>query len=207
MIRLSKEIWYYLLNHNMYITPKYLPLVLNTAADRESRKKPKLFKVASSSKKFSSGLSITRLSDNRPICFPPMPSTTSIYSLAPDPYSQGTDATLQNWNIRLPYAFPPSSMISRVLLKIKQKCVPLLILIAPFSLKPLCQETSAAAALTRNSDKPKKYCPLIDGWELIDTSGLVCFRKTFFCEGISDNAFHIITNSKRKDTLANYESA
>ena len=82
-------------------------------------------------------MSITRLSDNRPICFPPMSSTTSIYSLAPDPYSQGTDATIQNWNIGLPYAFPPSSMISRVLLKIKQKCVPLLILIATFSLN-LC---------------------------------------------------------------------
>ena len=49
----------------------------------------------------------------------------------PDPCSQGTDAMIQNWNIGLPYAFPPFSMISRVLLKIKQECVPLLILIAP----------------------------------------------------------------------------
>ena len=40
MIRLSKEIWHYLLNHNMAITAEYLPSVLNTVADRESRKKP-----------------------------------------------------------------------------------------------------------------------------------------------------------------------
>ena len=38
---------------------------------------------------------------------------------------------MQNWNIGLPYAFPLFSMISRVLLKIKQERVPLLILIAP----------------------------------------------------------------------------
>ena len=40
MIRLSKELWHYLLNHNMAITAEYLPSVLNTVADRESRKKP-----------------------------------------------------------------------------------------------------------------------------------------------------------------------
>ena len=38
---------------------------------------------------------------------------------------------IQNWNIGLPYAFSPFSIISRVLLKTKQECVPLLILIAP----------------------------------------------------------------------------
>ena len=64
--------------------------------------------------------------------------------------------------IGLPYAFPPFSMISRVLLKIKQEYVPLLILIAPVwstmgprTLKPLCQGTGAAAPGTRNSDSTK----------------------------------------------------
>ena len=77
----------------------------------------------------------------------------------------------------------------------------------PRTLKPLCQGNSAAAPGTRNSDKPKNYCPPIDGGERIDTSGLVCFRKTLLCEGISENASHIITNSRRKGTLSNYESA
>ena len=50
---------------------------------------------------------------------------------------QGIDAMIQNWNMALPYAFPPFSMISRVLLKIKQECFPLLILIAPiWSIQP-----------------------------------------------------------------------
>ena len=38
MIRLSKEMWHYLLNRNMAITAEYLPSVLNTVADRKSRK-------------------------------------------------------------------------------------------------------------------------------------------------------------------------
>ena len=53
----------------------------------------------------------------------------------------------------------------------------------------------------------KKYCPPIDGGELIDTSSLTGFRKILLCEGISQNASYIITNSKRKGTLSNYESA
>ena len=65
---------------------------------------------------------------NTSICFPPMETTTSMYSQ--DHYSQGTDAMIQNWNIGLHFAFPPFSMISRVLLKIKQEFVSLLILIA-----------------------------------------------------------------------------
>ena len=76
----------------------------------------------------------------------------------------------------------------------------------PRTLKPLCQGTNAAAPGRRNSEKPQKYCPPIDARELIDTSGLVGFRKTLLCEGISENAFHIIANSRRKDTLSNYES-
>ena len=38
-IKLSKEIWHYLLNHNTSITAGSLPLVLNAVAYRESRKK------------------------------------------------------------------------------------------------------------------------------------------------------------------------
>ena len=77
----------------------------------------------------------------------------------------------------------------------------------PRTLKPRCQGTSAAAPRKRNSDMPKKYCPFIDGGELICTSNLVGFKKTLLCEGNSENTYQIITNSRRKGTLTNYESA
>ena len=44
------------------------------------KKKTRLFRLASSSQSFSSCFSPTRFSDNRSICFLPMPPTTSIYS-------------------------------------------------------------------------------------------------------------------------------
>ena len=58
----------------------------------------------------------------------------------------------------------------------------------PRTIKPLYQGTSAASPGKKNSDRPKKYCPHIDGGELIDSSGLVGFRKTLLCKGISENA-------------------
>ena len=131
MIRLSKEIWHYVLNHNMAITAEYLPSVLNTVADRQSRKKtdssewllhPKVFQAVS--QLLGSPpiyLFASRLCHQLP----------QYIAWHPDPCSQGTDAMIQNWNIGLPYAFPIFNMISIVLLKMKQECVSLLILTAP----------------------------------------------------------------------------
>ena len=131
MIRLSKEMWHYLLNRNMAITAEYLPSVLNTVADRESRKKPdssewllhlNVFQAVS---RLLGSPTIDLFSSRLCLQLP------QYIAWHPDPYRQEIDAIIKNWNIGLSYAFPPFSMISRVLLKIKQECVPLLILIAP----------------------------------------------------------------------------
>ena len=76
----------------------------------------------------------------------------------------------------------------------------------PRTLKPLFQRTSAAATGERNFDKLKRYCPPIDGGELMDTSGSVGFRKTLSFEEISENASYIIKNSRRKGTISNNET-
>ena len=81
MVKSSREIWHYLLNHNTSITVEYLSSVLNTVADMASRKKTNSSKWHFSFQSFSSGFSTTWFSNNRSICFPPMPSTTSIYNL------------------------------------------------------------------------------------------------------------------------------
>ena len=109
-------------------------------------------------------------------------------------------------------------MISTVLLKIKHECVSLLILIAPVwstqpwypeLLNPYVKEPVLLPQATgkRNYDKPKQYCRPINGEELIDTRSLVGFKKAFSLEIISENASHIIKNSRRKGSLSNYESA
>ena len=180
------------------------------------KKKTRLFIVASSSQSFSSRFSTTRFSDNKSICFPPVPPTTSMYSLAFRSLHSGdrcNDTKLEHRSSLCICAFQydlkrapknKTGMCSSSDFDCTSLEYPTMV---PRTLKPLCQGTSAAAPGTRNSDKPKKYCPPIDGGELIDTSGLVGFRTTLLCEGISENTSHIITNSRRKGTLTNYESA
>ena len=108
VIRLSKEIWYYLLNHKMAITAEILPSVLNTVADRESRKKtdssewllhPKVFQAVSQ-------LLGSPTIDLFAFCL--CHQLPQYIAWHPDPYSQGTDAMIQNWNIGLPFHFPLS---------------------------------------------------------------------------------------------------
>ena len=175
MIRLSKEIWYYLLNHNI---------------DCHLEKKT-LFRVASSSQSFSSGFSTTRFSDNRSICFAPIQPTTSIYSLASrslQSRDRCNDTKLEHRSslcispFQYDFKSAPKNqtgMCSPSDFDCTSLEYPTMV---PRTLKPLCQGTSAAAPGTRNSEKPQKYCPPIDAGELIDTSGLVGLRKTLLCE-------------------------
>ena len=73
-----------------------------SSRQRIKKKTIRLFRVASPSQSFSSG-------------FPTMPSATSTYSLASRFLQSGDRCNDTNWNIGLPYAFPPFIMISRVL--------------------------------------------------------------------------------------------
>ena len=143
-----------------------------------------------------------------------MLSAMSIYSLTSRSL-QETDAMMQNWNIRsslcislFQYNFKSApENKTGMCFSPDSDCTSLEYpTMLPRTLKPLCKGTSAAAPEKRNSDKPRKYCPPIASGELIDTSGLVGFMKTLLYEGISVNASHISTKSRRKGTLPSYES-
>ena len=65
------------------------------------KKKTRLFRVASSFQKFSSVFSTTRFSSNRSICFLPMPSATTIYSMESrflQPGGGCNDTKLEHWS-------------------------------------------------------------------------------------------------------------
>jgi len=114
------------------ITAEYLPGILNKEADWESRNvrdfsewklKPQMFmnlcKIVGSP---IIDLFASRLSNQIPVYF----------SWKPDPYCLGVDAMQQEWpHNQILYAFPPFSMINRVLKKVVQDQVLTLILIAP----------------------------------------------------------------------------
>ena len=117
--RIAREIWEWAIDHNNHITAEHIPGVENTLADKASRKInaniewslfPKIFSLLE--KKFGPfniDLFASRLNfKNSCYC-----------SWKPDPNAAHIDAFLTNWNKFKFYAFPPFSLILRVLAKIK----------------------------------------------------------------------------------------
>ena len=114
---LSKEIWEYLLKQGITITAEYLPGVLNQEADKESRNvrdssewklKPQIFqKICSLRGTPDMDLFASRISHQVP----------AYRSWKLDPFSKGRDAFQTRWTHMKGYAFPPFSMIGRVLKK------------------------------------------------------------------------------------------
>lgn len=131
MIKISKEIWDFLMLHQITITAEYLPGSLNIKADWESRHTedlaewklcPSIFNQISLRVGVPTiDLFASRLSHQVPM----------YYSWKADPYSIGIDAFCHNWDQKCLYAFPPFALIHRVLQKVEREHVPLLILITP----------------------------------------------------------------------------
>ena len=134
MIKISKEIWDILFKKNITISAEYLPSALNQEADWESRHH-----------KDSSDWKLCPLTFHQIGCQMGHPSIDlfasrlchqldNYLSWKPDPYSKGVDAMQHIWSSQLGhilYAFPPYSLIPRVLHKVIQDQVHTLILIAP----------------------------------------------------------------------------
>ena len=58
------------------------------------------------------------------------------YSYSPEPEAAGTDAFLCNWNMENFYAFPPFSLISRVLQKIENENAEGILIVPAFTTQP-----------------------------------------------------------------------
>lgn len=134
MNKLSKEIWGILLKQNRTISAEYLPSALNQEADWESRHNsdpsdwklcPHIFRMISC----HFGHPDVDLFASR-LCH----QMKNYLSWKPDPFSKGTDAMQHTWSMhlgRILYAFPPFSLVPRVLNKLIQDQVQVAILITP----------------------------------------------------------------------------
>ena len=132
MVDISKEIWEYLLSNGITITGEYLPSPLNVEADWESRNvqdnsewklSPKVFQRICQMREVPViDLFASRLSNQ----------VKNYMAWKLDPFSIATDALQQNWSVhRCLYAFPPFSLILRILRKVDQEKVEKLILVTP----------------------------------------------------------------------------
>ena len=127
---LSKEIWEYLIAKEITITAEYLPGSLNKEADFQSRAvkdssewklNPEIFqKICKEWETPDVDLFASRVSHQLP----------TYMSWKLDPFSKGKDAFQSSWTHMRGYAFPPFSLVGRVLSKV-QRDQATLILITP----------------------------------------------------------------------------
>ena len=116
---LSLSIWLWCIENRVWLTATHLPGVDNVIADQESRHfnnsntewtlKDQIFqKIKNVLGSPQIDLFATRNNNRVP----------KYFSWRPDPGAIGTDAFAQTWNYDLMYAFPPFSLINRVLQKV-----------------------------------------------------------------------------------------
>ena len=128
LILRSKSLWEYLLSNGITLTAEYLPSKLNYIADHQSRNVkdwsewklcPKTFKnICHKLGTPEMDLFASRTSHQ----------LTSYMSLKADPNCRAVDALQQNWSRLFPYAFPPFSLIGRVLRKALRERVTMIII-------------------------------------------------------------------------------
>ena len=135
-IKLSKEIWDYLLLCGITITTEYLPSKLNIIANRESREK-----VDSSERKLDPRVfqGLVQLMGNPVVDFFASRLNYQLpqyISWKPDPFSQGTDAMHQDWSQDYLYAFTRFCLISRILQKVRQERTPSMLITPTWHTQP-----------------------------------------------------------------------
>ena len=120
MINISKRIWSYLISKKITLTLEYIPSELNIIADWESRNWVDSSEWKLNHKIFLSICSILGTPEVDLFASRTSHQLQNYMSWKPDPQSSGTNALLQNWNFRFPYAFPPFCLIGQSLQKVNK---------------------------------------------------------------------------------------
>ena len=131
LVDISKDIWKYLILKQITITAEYLPGILNTRADWQSRHRKDFSKWKLSPILFqyicqNLGIPVIDLFASRLFN-----QIAKYFAWKPDPHSLGTDAMQQEWDQEILYSFLPFSLIQRILCKIAKEKFSTVILIPP----------------------------------------------------------------------------
>ena len=127
---IAKEIWDFLLKKQIKITAEYLPGVLNTQADIAYRHFHDSSKWLLSPQVFQQICQVWGRPDMDLFASRLFHQVPAYMAWRPDPYSQATDALQQKWSHLSPYAFPPFSLVGRVVAKVRAEKV-CMVLITP----------------------------------------------------------------------------
>lgn len=120
---LAREIWLWAFDRKLFLQAVHIPGKENVRADRESRSHKDTYDwkldptlVRTIFRHWGQpdiDLFASRLTKQLPL----------FYSFFPDPEALAADAFAQSWSGRFVYAFPPFSLLGRVLQKVRQDCV------------------------------------------------------------------------------------
>lgn len=117
---ITREIWHWCIDHNIWLSAAFIPGVLNTEADIESRK-------INYDAEWKLNSHMLRTALNKLSCEPTVDLFASqlnaqfdtYVSFRPDPQAIAVDAFCFKWKMYTFYAFPPFSVLPRVLQKIR----------------------------------------------------------------------------------------
>ncbi len=129
---IAKEIWDFLLKKQIKITAEYLPGVLNTQADISTIRANGCFSHKYFKKFVKCGAVQTWICLPRDFFTRFQPER----GWRPDPYSQATDALQQKWSHLSPYAFPPFSLVGRVIAKVRAEKVTMVLITPAWQTQP-----------------------------------------------------------------------
>ena len=209
LLGLSKQIWDYLQSKKITITAMYLPGHLNKTGDWECRNfqdksdwklsQEVLAKICQKLGTPSIDIFASRMSHQLPVYM----------AWKPDPGSQESNAMYQPWSKMFPHAFPPFSLIPRVLSRLRKEGI-IVILVAPtwqsqawYSvLLSMYQQSTFIATSERPTSGHIRKNSSFSSKPNSKTDGLVGFWKSLALKGISYKACKTyIRFQKRKFNL------
>ena len=127
---IARDLWEWCLARQVTPIPEYLPGIMNTIADYQSRHHSdssdwmldrSVFQMLQQIWPVNCDLFASRTNAQLPM----------YVSWRPDPYARWTDAFSIDWSLVQGYAFPPICMIGKCLSRVLQQGVPSLVLITP----------------------------------------------------------------------------
>ena len=171
------------------------------------------FRVETSSPNISSNLPNKRDSRDRLVCISTVKSASKIFCLETGPIQSGP--TQHPWGSKYLYAFPPFSMINKVLNKIKQVMLGNMVLVEP----TWQSRTWYLILLSMSIEKPKllpQYQHLLISTKTVaptsnkqnrNISGVDSFREKLFTGGLSETTYQLISSMRRSGSKSNYNSS
>ena len=132
-----------------------------------------------------------------------------------DPFSKGRDAFQTRWTHMKGYAFPPFSMIGRVLKKAQVDQANLMLTPPAWQTQPwlphsssdVYSESNYVTSGSRFAKRSPREASSFSNQSHTTLSGMDNFRKRLATEGISEKVASLISDSRRSGTKSDYESS